>query len=244
VNEPTAGPGPERGTGHIGEDGVFVVGTDTGVGKTVVTAGLTGWLRERGTAAVAVKPCQTGYPPDDDAAFVESVCGASDAAVCLQRLSPPLAPEVAAREADDDVTLSYESVRDGVIEAVETNETAIVEGIGGLRVPLADGLEVIDLVADVGLPALVVSRSGLGTLNHTALTVRALRRKGVPVVGVVLNEYEGTTTAERTNPEVIERMTGCSVWPVPPLDTESPADVIGRLRTHLPLSVVAPAIDQ
>ncbi|GGK65783.1 dethiobiotin synthase [Haloarcula sebkhae] len=235
---------PEGGTGHIAEDGVFVVGTDTGVGKTVVTAGLTGWLREAGTAAVAVKPCQTGYPPDDDAAFVESICGTADAAVCLQRLSPPLAPEVAAREADDDVTLSYESIRDGVADVVAGSETAVVEGIGGLRVPLADDREVIDLVADVGLPALVVARSGLGTLNHTALTVQALRRRGVPVVGVVLNEYEDATTAERTNPGVIERMTDCTVWPIPPLEIDSSASVIDGLRAHLPQSVLQPAIDQ
>ena len=235
---------PRSGTGHIAEDGDFVVGTDTGVGKTVVSAGLTGWLRETGTEAVAVKPCQTGYPPDDDAAFVESVCGTVDAAVCLQRLSPPLAPEVAAREADDDVTLSYESIRDGVADVVAGSETAIVEGIGGLRVPLADDREVIDLVADVGLPALVVARSGLGTLNHTALTVQALRQRGVPVVGVVLNEYKGETTAERTNPEVIERMTDCTVWPVPPLDIESSASVIDGLRTHLQQSVLRPAIDR
>jgi len=235
---------PASGTGHSSEDGVFVVGTDTGVGKTVVTAGLTGWLRDRGTDAVAIKPCQTGYPPDDDAAFVESVCGTPDAAVCLKRLSPPLAPEVAARESEADVTLSYESVRDGVTEAVETSEAAIIEGVGGLRVPLADGREVIDLVADVGLPALVVARSGLGTLNHTALTVRALRRRGVPVVGVVLNEYEGATTAERTNPTVIERMTDCPVWTVSPLDTESPASVIDGISEQLPASVFHPAIEQ
>ncbi|WP_434530717.1 dethiobiotin synthase [Haloarcula sp. NS06] len=235
---------PEGGTGHIAEDGVFIVGTDTGVGKTVVTAGLTGWLRETGSEAVAVKPCQTGYPPDDDAAFVESVCGTADAAVCLQRLSPPLAPEVAAREADSDVTLSYESIRDGVTDVVAGSETAVVEGIGGLRVPLADDREVIDLVADVGLPALVVARSGLGTLNHTALTVQALRRRGVPVVGVVLNEYEGATTAERTNPGVIERMAGCTVWPMSPLEIDSSASVIDGLRAHLPQSVLRPAIDQ
>ncbi|MFY4813143.1 dethiobiotin synthase [Haloarcula sp. AONF1] len=235
---------PAGGTGRVAEDGVFVVGTDTGVGKTVVTAGLTGWLRETGTEAVAVKPCQTGYPPDDDAAFVESVCGTADAAVCLQRLSPPLAPEVAAREADDDVTLSYESIRDGVADVVAGSETAVVEGIGGLRVPLADDREVIDLVSDVGLPALVVARSGLGTLNHTALTVQALRRRGVPVVGVVLNEYEDATTAERTNPGVIERMTECSVWPMPPIDMESSDSVIDGLRAHLPQSVLQPAIDQ
>ena len=243
MSETTADSGPESGTGHIAEDGVFVVGTDTGVGKTVVTAGLTGRLRERGTDAVAVKPCQTGYPPDDDAAFVQSVCGTADAAVCLQRLSPPLAPEVAAKESDD-VTLSYESIQDGVTDIVATSETTVVEGIGGLRVPLADGREVIDLVADVGLPALVVARSGLGTLNHTALTVQALRRRGVPVVGVVLNEYEGATTAERTNPAVIERMTGCSVWPVPPLDSESSNSVIDGVSTNLPQSVLQPAIER
>ena len=244
MSETSKDSGPDRGTGRIAEDGVFVVGTDTGVGKTVVTAGLTGWLRDAGTEAVAVKPCQTGYPPDDDAAFVESVCGATEAAVCLKRLSPPLAPDVAAKESDDDVTLSYEAIRDGVTDIVATSEAAIVEGIGGLRVPLADDREVIDLVVDIGLPALVVARSGLGTLNHTALTVQALRRRGVPVVGVVLNEYEGTTTAERTNLEVLERMTGCSVWPVPPLDTESPDRVIDGLRAHLRQSVLQPAIDQ
>ncbi|WP_146417227.1 dethiobiotin synthase [Haloarcula hispanica] len=244
MNDTSEDSGLDRGTGRIAEDGVFVVGTDTGVGKTVVTAGLTGRLRERGTDAVAVKPCQTGYPPDDDAAFVQSVCGTADAAVCLQRLSPPLAPEVAAREADDDVTLSYESIRDGVADVVAGSETAVVEGIGGLRVPLADGREIIDLVSDIGLPALVVARSGLGTLNHTALTVRALRQRDVPVVGVVLNEYEGATTAERTNPSVIERMTGCSVWPVPPLDVESSDSVISGISTNLSQSVVRPAIDQ
>lgn len=234
---------PEE-SGHIGTDGVFVVGTDTGVGKTVVTAGLTGWLRERGTDAVAVKPCQTGYPPDDDAAFVASICGTSDAAVCLQRLEPPLAPAVAARESDDDVTLSYESICDGVTDIVETSETAVVEGIGGLRVPLADGREVVDLVADVGLPALVVARSGLGTLNHTGLTVRALRERGVPVVGVVLNEYKGATTAERTNPTVIERMTDCPVWTVPPLDIEASDGVTDGIRTSLPTSILDRAIER
>ncbi|MDS0221527.1 dethiobiotin synthase [Haloarcula sp. S1AR25-5A] len=235
---------PTETAAQISDDGVFVVGTDTGVGKTVVTAGLTGWLRERETEAVAVKPCQTGYPPDDDAAFVESICGTPEAAVCLKRLSPPLAPEVAARESETDVTLSYESIRDAVIDTVETSETAVIEGIGGLHVPLADGREVVDLVTDVGLPALVVARSGLGTLNHTGLTARALRRRGVPVVGVVLNEYEGATTAERTNPAVIERMTDAPVWTVPPLDTESSAGVIDGISERLPASVLDPAIER
>lgn len=228
--------GPDSSVEHTVGDGVFVVGTDTGVGKTVVTAGLTAWLRERGRDAVAVKPCQTGHPPDDDAAVVASVCGTDDAAVCLRRLEPPLAPAVAAAETDD--SLAYDDILAGVTDVVESRETAVVEGIGGLRVPLADGREVLDLVADAGLPALVVARSDLGTLNHTALTVRALRNRGVPVVGVVCNEYEGETTAERTNPAVIERMTDRPVWTVPPLDVAPNERVVDGIRENLPASLL------
>ncbi|MFB6307909.1 MAG: dethiobiotin synthase, partial [Haloarculaceae archaeon] len=154
-----------------------VVGTDTGVGKTVITAGLTGWLRAEGIDARAIKPCQTGYPEDDDARYVTEVCGTDEAATCLERLGPALAPSVAAREAG--ATLSYERIRDGCEDALASSDVGIVEGIGGLRVPLADGMEVVDLIADLDLPALVVARSGLGTLNHTALTVEALRRRDV-----------------------------------------------------------------
>ncbi|MBX0294164.1 dethiobiotin synthase [Haloarcula nitratireducens] len=216
-------------------DGLFVVGTDTGVGKTVVTAGLTGWLRERGRDAIAVKPCQTGYPPDDDAGFVAEACGSEEAATCLRRLEPPLAPAVAADRTDAD--LSYDEIRDGVEAAISAHETAVVEGIGGLRVPLADDRDVLDLVADVGLPAIVVARSGLGTLNHTCLTVDALRNRGVSVRGIVLNEYEGATTAERTNPEVLEDMTDRPVWPLPPLSLSDPSAAVDGVREHLPLAV-------
>ncbi|MBV0922966.1 dethiobiotin synthase [Halomicroarcula limicola] len=220
-------------TGDAGD--LFVVGTDTGVGKTVVTAGLTGWLRERGRDAIAVKPCQTGYPPDDDAAFVAEACGSEAAATCLRRLEPPLAPAVAADRTDAD--LAYGEIREGVEAAVSAHGTAVVEGIGGLRVPLADGREVLDLVADIGLPAVVVARSGLGTLNHTGMTVDALRGRGVPVRGIVLNQYEGATTAERTNPEVLEDMTDCPVWPLPPLSLSDPSAAVTGVREHLPATV-------
>lgn len=220
-----------------GADGLFVVGTGTGVGKTVVTAGLTGWLRDRGRDALAVKPCQTGYPPDDDAAFVADACGTDAAATCLRRLEPALAPEVAAEVAEEH--LSYDEIRSGVQTAVAAHDVALVEGIGGLRVPLAAGTEVVDLVADLGLPAVVVARSGLGTLNHTGLTVDALRSRDVPVHGVVLNEYEGATTAERTNPAVLERMTDCPVWTLPPLDLTQPSSAVDGVRDHLPESVLS-----
>jgi dethiobiotin synthetase len=216
--------------------GFAVVGTDTGVGKTVVTAGLVGALRNDGVDARAIKPCQTGYPPDDDAGFVAEACGTEDAGTCLRRLEPPLAPAVAARRTG--TPLSYDSILEDCRTALSETECGVVEGIGGLRVPLADGQEVIDLVADLGLPALVVARSGLGTLNHTTLTVEALRRRDVPVRGVVLNEYAGDSVAERTNPGVLESMNGCRIATVPPLDLSDPAAAVDAVEDHLPWSLV------
>lgn len=215
-----------------------VVGTGTGVGKTVVTAGLTGWLRAVGTRAVAVKPAQTGHPPDDDAAFVADACGDVEAAVCLHRLGPALAPRVAAEETGEE--LSYGTLLDGCRSAIADAETAVVEGIGGLRVPLAGEREVADLFADLGLPAVVVARAGLGTLNHTALTVECLQRRGLTVHAIVLNEYEGATLAERTNPDELARMTGLAVHTLPTLELDEPPDAVGGVREHLPESVFPP----
>jgi dethiobiotin synthetase len=93
-------------------------------------------------------------------------------------------------------------------------------------------------VVELDIPTVVVARSGLGTLNHTALTVEALRRRDVPVDAVVLNQYEGATVAERTNPPVIERMTDCPVQTLPGLALEEPPAAVAAVREHLAPSVV------
>ena len=109
-----------------------------------------------------------------------------------------------------------------------------MEGIGGLRVPLAGDAEVVDLIADLGVPTIVVARSGLRTLNHSALTVEALERRGCRAHGIVLNEYEGDSVAERTDPETLEAMTERPVWTLPPLSLDSPSAPVDGLRAHLP----------
>lgn len=192
-----------------------VVGTDTGVGKTVVTAALVARLRSRGVDAGAVKPAQTGHPEDDDAGYVRDVCGEDAAAVRLRTHREPLAPAVAARRADD--RIDYDVLLEDTRRALDACEAGVLEGAGGLRVPLTDEprREILDLVADTADSAVVVARSGLGTLNHTALTVSALRNRDVTVTGVALNRYEGATVAERTNPAELERMCGCPVWTLP-----------------------------
>ncbi|WP_435101787.1 dethiobiotin synthase [Halarchaeum sp. P4] len=213
-----------------------VVGTGTGVGKTVVTAGLVGAFREADVDACGVKPAQTGFPPADDAGFVADACGSEEASTCLRQLEPALAPAVAAEQAGE--TLSYEVIREGCTQAVRAADIGVVEGIGGLRVPLADSREVIDLVADLGLPAVVVARAGLGTLNHSALTVEALRRRDVEVTGIVLNDYTGETLAERTNPDVLAEMTGCQVETLPSLDLDDPVDAVEGVREHLSTGIL------
>lgn len=222
----------------IDAEGLFVAGTGTGVGKTVVTAGLTGWFREAGVDAVAVKPAQTGFPPDDDAGEVQTACESSRAATCLRRLEPPLAPRVAADRTETD--LAYDRIREDCRAELNDAELGIVEGIGGLRVPLADDAEVLDLVEDLGLPTVLVARSGLGTLNHTALSVDALEKRGVPVRAVLLNEYDGATVAERTNPDELRRMLDPPVVTVPTLSLEHPSDAIDGLRSAVPEDVLTP----
>lgn len=207
---------------------VSIVGTDTGVGKTIITAAVVGALRGRECDVRAVKPVQTGFPPDDDAGVIGSVCGDSEAAICLRYFEEPLAPAVAADRAD--VDLSYATLRHETADALAETAVGVVEGIGGLRVPLAEGREVVDLVADLGCAAVVVARSGLGTLNHTALTLEALSRRDVPVLAVVLNEYEAATTAEQSNPDALRSMADVPVLTMPTVDR---ADLIATAYEQL-----------
>jgi dethiobiotin synthetase len=217
-----------------------VVGTDTGVGKTVVTAALVARLRGDGRDARALKPAQTAYPEDDDAGYVRWACEDDDAALCLRTRPEPLAPAVAARRADDPIR--YEDLLADTRAALSDTGVGVVEGAGGLRVPLSNEppREIVDLVGDLDVPALVVARSGLGTLNHTALTVEALRSRSIPVAGVVLNRYEGASVAERTNPAELERMCDCPVWTLPETTLETPGDV-RELAERVPARAVCSA---
>jgi dethiobiotin synthetase len=195
-------------------DGVFVVGTDTGVGKTVVAGGIVRVLRREGVHARPHKPVESGGR--DDARFLADAADASPEDVCPFFLDEPLAPKVAAQRAGRELDADgmRPSTEDGFI---------VAEGVGGLRVPLTSDLSLADVVSNASLPALVVARPSLGTLNHTALTVEALRRRDVPVVGVVLNRFpEAPNVAERTNPDEIERVNRVPARTLPELDDVTP----------------------
>jgi dethiobiotin synthetase len=190
-------------------------------------------LRRWGLQAIYFKPIQSGCPEEDgrliptDALLAKELAGLSEP---LEQLTPitlrlPLAPGVAA--AQEGVEVDLERVAAAFREIAGRNEFLVVEGAGGLYVPLiGTRFLVLDLARWLHLPLLVVARASLGTINHTALTVMAARRAGLPVAGVVLNRFPAhPSLAEETNPEVIEALTEVPVLGRVPevADLESPS---------------------
>lgn len=210
--------------------GVFVTGTDTGVGKTLVSAAVCRTWPD----ALYVKPVQSGAADgDDDAADVAALAGVPT--VTGPVIGPSLAPGVAARRAGDDLTGDELEavVRDAV--AAHPDRRPVVEGAGGLLVELgADGTTCADLAARLALPTVVVARPGLGTLNHTALTLAELDRRGLPLLGVVVCGYpDEPDLATRTNLSELRRLTGDRlVGVVPRLDRVTPQGLVAA-RTWL-----------
>lgn len=152
--------------------GVFITGTNTDIGKTTFARDLCA----RHPEATYWKPVQTGCPPDDDTAFV----GARRSLPGV-RLKDPVSPHLAAQR--EGVTLNLAQLL-APLDGFEG--TLVVEGAGGLMVPLAPDLLQTDLIAAIGLPTVVIARDVLGTINHTLLTIDALRARDLPVAGVVL----------------------------------------------------------
>lgn len=203
---------------------VVVTGTDTGVGKTVTTAALAASARADGLRVLVVKPTQTGVGgPVPDVADVDEVARLAGVETReLVRLDEPLAPDTAARRQGVVLPTVAEHAR-RVVELADGYDVVLVEGAGGLLVRLdGDGGTLLDLVralrtssgVDVGLDVgvVVVARPGLGTLNHTALTVEVLRAAGVEPSGVVLGTWpRHPGTAERCNLDDLPRTTGVPV---------------------------------
>ena len=222
--------------------GLLVTGTDTGVGKTVIAAGIADWFRRRGFRVGVCKPCATGCVHrreglvSEDAEFLAHCADARFPldVICPQRYAEPLAPAVAAQRAGQ--PLDWAAIQRSLDAITGGSDVLIVEGIGGLMTPMDAGHAFRDVAGWLTLPAVVVARPGLGTINHTLLTVNALREAKVPVAGVVIDRYpaENASIAEETNPRAIER------WGKTPVLCVVPEDKLGGLR--LPAGIVA-AID-
>jgi dethiobiotin synthetase len=211
--------------------GVFVTGTDTGVGKTVVAGAICAACSE---PVAALKPVVTGLdePPGEwphDHVLLARAAGGRQTPeeIAPYRFGPPVSPHYAAELAGETI----EPAR--ILAAARGHELLICEGVGGLMVPITTGYLVRDLAVDLGLPVVIASRTGLGTINHTLLTIEGARAAGLSVAGVVMTPWASRPEPiERSNRETVERLAGVPVHGLPPTDPDS----LASAGACLPLS--------
>lgn len=218
--------------------GIFITGTDTGVGKTYVAAGIAAALKQRGIDPGVMKPVETGcrarrgrlIPRDTGMLMKAAGVGDSASLVNPYQFRKPLAPFVAAN-------LEKKKIEPAkIITAFQAlskkHEFMIVEGAGGILVPLSRTYFYLDLAEDIGLPVLIVARPGLGTINHTLLTITALRQRKITIAGVVINHAEAGKPglAEKTNPALIEKLSGVKLLGIIPFGSKAIALIADYLK--------------
>ncbi len=217
-------------------DGVFVTGTGTGVGKTVVAAVVARTARAEGAEVAVFKPAVSGlddHPPRaegwecaaelPDHALLRLAAGSAqgDDEIAPYRYGPPTSPHLAAELAGE--RIDPDRLRRSALAAAEGGSVLICEGIGGFLVPLTPDYLVRDLARELALPVAIAASPGLGTLNHTLLTIAAVRDAGIDPAVVVLTPWQDDPSpVERSNRETIARLGGVPVEVLPALDLSSP----------------------
>ncbi|MGC9982590.1 MAG: adenosylmethionine--8-amino-7-oxononanoate transaminase [Polyangia bacterium] len=224
--------------------GIFLVGTDTGVGKTTVGVGLLALARARGFAPVPFKPVETGAAPDpEDALRLRSAAGRDDLPreiICPYAFPTPVAPALAAEQASTRLTLA--DILAAARRAAAHGDFLLVESAGGVLSPYSEDLTAADVAAALGLPLLLVARNTLGTINHTALAVAELRRRHLPLAGVLFVNTTAESTPDRAhNPRFVHALTAVRVLgtlPFLPLPTSD--GLAAALRANVEVDVVFP----
>ncbi|MCE2432570.1 MAG: dethiobiotin synthase [Candidatus Latescibacteria bacterium] len=206
--------------------GIFVTGTDTEIGKTAITAGLAAVLKRRGINAGVMKPISAGGRAD---AKLLKRAARSDQP--LDTINPiylrdPLSPNIAARR--EEKILDLAPVFDAFNHLSKIHDYLLVEGVGGLLVPITDDFLVADLAARLDLPLLIVARAALGTINHTLLTIEAARARGLQINSVIYNTLSAGSSdvSAQMSPEVVTRISGVPSSGTIPYDPDVDVDAI------------------
>ena len=185
---------------------LFITGTDTGVGKTLIAGALAAVLKKKGIDVGVMKPVATGGW--DDARFLIRAAGVKDNLFLVNPycLGTPVVPAVAAEI--EGVKIDIRKIKNAYEELSKRHDILIVEGVGGLLVPIYKSYLVTDLINELKLPVIIVAKPGLGTINHTLLTIRQAKVSRINVLGVIISNYDDANAgiAEMTAPEVIERI--------------------------------------
>lgn len=220
--------------------GIFITGTDTGIGKTIVAAAVARHLRKTGFRVGVLKPVTSGAVvldgrlASEDAELLRwaSECSAPDRIIAPYLLREPLAPsEAASREG---VVIELGPIREAFDYLSSCHDFIIVEGAGGLLVPLAEHLLVADLAATLSLPLLIVARPNLGTVNHTLMTCECARSRGIEVLGVVINGQSAQPdAAEEYAPRLISKLAAVPVLATLPRCSDGDEKNIVKTLTNL-----------
>jgi dethiobiotin synthetase len=218
--------------------GLFVTGTDTGAGKSIVAAAICAALAERGERVAAFKPVVTGlsepaadFPPDHELLARAAGGGQSPGDVAPYRYDPPLSPHLAAELAGETIEPARLVAAARALSA--DADGLVAEGVGGLLVPITPGYLIRDLARDLGMPVVVTARTGLGTINHSLLTVEAARAVGLTVAGIVMTPWPAEPAQiERSNRATVERLAGVRVSGLGPVELGT----LAARGAELPLS--------
>lgn len=224
------------------KNGFFITGTDTGVGKTLVTACLAALFREEGIKAIPYKPIQSGTVNRngglvaEDVEVYRKVLGLKEKQemYCTYTLETGVSPHLAAKI--EGVNIDFSQIKKQIQLLLDSNDLVLVEGAGGLGVPLADGKEgtlmTADLIQNLNMPLIIVARPGLGTINHTLLTVSYALQKKIPVTGILVNDWPShPTEMEKDNVAMLEKV--CQV-PILGFLPELPSPPEEHLKTLWP----------
>lgn len=215
--------------------GLFVTGTGTEVGKSVLAASICATMAARGERVAAFKPAVTGldeapgpWPPDHELLATAASCGQPPEGIAPHRFGPPLSPHFAAKLAG--VEIEPAELIAGARKAAADADALVVEGVGGLLVPLTPKYLVRDLAAELGLVVVIAASPGLGTINHTLMTIEAARSAGLRVAGVVMTPWPADPEPiERSNRDAVERLGAVTVTPLEPTGPDALADAGSRL---------------
>ncbi len=217
--------------------GLFVTGTDTEVGKTVVASAIAATLAARGERVAVYKPAVTGLdeatgaPPDHELLKASAHSTQALDEISPYRFGPPLSPHLAAELAGEEIEPTR--LRAGATRAAAGADALIVEGVVGLLVPLTPDYLVRDFARDLGLPLLVVAQPGLGTINHTLLTLESARAAGLEVAAVVFTHWpENPTEVELSNRRTVAMLGNVEVATLGLVYTVPPISPAPELPVH------------
>lgn len=217
--------------------GIFITGTDTGIGKTVVAGGLALSLKKRGIDIGVMKPFETGVSKKNgqweiqDGEFLKKTAGLkdNDSLITPYCFKNPLAPYVAAKL--ENIKIDLNKVYDAFVELVSRYQLVLVEGAGGLLVPVKKDFLFANLAKDLNIPVIIVARPGLGTINHTLLTIKVAQSYGLEIIGIIFNNFDDSDygIAEKTNPELVKEFSGIPVLGAMPFLTDLTPNNLSRV---------------